>query len=124
MDRIIGTLCQISLCGIFRASLLVAALLAVSAAVRIAPMFERYLSIPAFFWLMIASWREASGVRRSASPTLRALGTGFQLMWVALMVIYVVRGNFLGNPKTNLTVWGIMGLVSAARRLYRSRAGA
>jgi len=79
------------------------------------------LGLVAFFWLMIASWREANRVRRSSSPALRALATGFQPMWVALAAIYVVQGNFLGNPKTNLTVWGIMGLVSAARRLCRSR---
>lgn len=81
------------------------------------------LGLLGFFWLMTASWREASRVRNSASPTLRALATGYQPMWVALMVTYVVQGNFFGNPKTNLVIWGLVGLVSAARQQYQRRIG-
>lgn len=76
------------------------------------------LGLLAYLWLLWRSWKEAVFVKkRSPSQFLRELSNSYHYMVICLLVIHVFQGNLFGNPKTNLLVWGVIGLISVARRI-------
>lgn len=74
-----------------------------------------------FFWILLRSWKEARQVRRiSDSLFLHGLASGFQYALLAIMVTFIFQGNLFGNPKTNLLIWGLIGLISSAARISKN----
>jgi len=76
------------------------------------------LGLLAYVWLLVRSWKEAGFVAKYSNTLFfTELSNGFRYMLVAVVIMHVFQGNLFGNPKTNLLVWGLFGLVSVARKL-------